>query len=336
MRRLTNDPFLRMSAAFGRDRLLVQAAGGNTSCKEDGLLWVKASGKPLSACGTPAGFVALDLECVRSRLADAREHEPDLTACKRDASSARHSIEASLHAVMPQRIVAHLHPVDPLSWLVREDAQGLLDERLDGLDWMWVGYSRPGVPLTRGIAAAIQQRAKAPSILMLRNHGVVAAADSVQEVVDLVDALCDRIRTAPRTARPATARAAELAGALGWSVAAEPVVHGLANDAVAFGLARAGPLYPDHIVFLGRFPAILDGGCTPAAAKDRPVHDYAIIEHHGVVVSPRLSASALEMLACQAEVLLRIPEHARVRVLSAEETAEIAGWEAEKYRQQMV
>jgi rhamnose utilization protein RhaD (predicted bifunctional aldolase and dehydrogenase) len=33
----------RVSAELGSNRLLVQAAGGNTSIKDDGVLWVKAS-----------------------------------------------------------------------------------------------------------------------------------------------------------------------------------------------------------------------------------------------------------------------------------------------------
>ena len=40
--------FRELSADLGRNPLLVQGAGGNTSIKEDGLLWVKASGTWLS------------------------------------------------------------------------------------------------------------------------------------------------------------------------------------------------------------------------------------------------------------------------------------------------
>ena len=34
----------RLSARIGADPLLVQAAGGNTSLKQNGVLWIKASG----------------------------------------------------------------------------------------------------------------------------------------------------------------------------------------------------------------------------------------------------------------------------------------------------
>lgn len=34
----------QLSAHIGADSLLVQAAGGNTSLKQDGVMWIKASG----------------------------------------------------------------------------------------------------------------------------------------------------------------------------------------------------------------------------------------------------------------------------------------------------
>ena len=38
-------PLLRLSSKLGRNLDLVQAGGGNTSLKDNGTLWVKASGK---------------------------------------------------------------------------------------------------------------------------------------------------------------------------------------------------------------------------------------------------------------------------------------------------
>ena len=51
----------QLSARIGADPLLVQGAGGNTSVKEGGVLWIKASGKWLSGAArghmfVPVGF----------------------------------------------------------------------------------------------------------------------------------------------------------------------------------------------------------------------------------------------------------------------------------------
>ncbi len=50
----------RLSARVGADPLLVQAAGGNTSLKHNGLMWIKASGTWLRDAVARDIFVAVD------------------------------------------------------------------------------------------------------------------------------------------------------------------------------------------------------------------------------------------------------------------------------------
>ncbi len=46
------DAFLALSKEIGCDILKTQGAGGNTSFKRDGVMWVKASGTWLAHAGT--------------------------------------------------------------------------------------------------------------------------------------------------------------------------------------------------------------------------------------------------------------------------------------------
>jgi rhamnose utilization protein RhaD (predicted bifunctional aldolase and dehydrogenase) len=55
----------------------------------------------------------------------------------------------------------------------------------------------------------------------------------------------------------------------------------------------------------------------------------------GVLVRRDISAGAAAMARCFADVAARIPEGARLRYLTAEENAELLGWDAEKYRQEL-
>ena len=50
----------QLSARIGADPLLVQAAGGNTSIKQDGVMWIKASGTRLKEASSKNIFVPLD------------------------------------------------------------------------------------------------------------------------------------------------------------------------------------------------------------------------------------------------------------------------------------
>ncbi len=57
---------LDLSARIGRDPLLVQASGGNTSIKLNGTLWIKASGKWLANADKEEILVPVRLaECLR-------------------------------------------------------------------------------------------------------------------------------------------------------------------------------------------------------------------------------------------------------------------------------
>ena len=58
-----------LSARAGADPLLVQAAGGNTSLKDNGIMWIKASGTWLKDAETRDIFVAVDHQAILTALA---------------------------------------------------------------------------------------------------------------------------------------------------------------------------------------------------------------------------------------------------------------------------
>src|SRR5215472_5307604 len=59
------------------------------------------------------------------------------------------SIETFMHAVVPHRVVVHVHSVNTIAWAVREDAESELAQRLSGLRWHWIPYVSSGRPLAR-------------------------------------------------------------------------------------------------------------------------------------------------------------------------------------------
>jgi rhamnose utilization protein RhaD (predicted bifunctional aldolase and dehydrogenase) len=130
------------SAILGKDINLVQGAGGNTSLKLDGSLWIKASGKWLSHARDEAVFTAVPLDILRTALAG--ESQFDMSSLPLDASGLRPSIETSLHALMPHNVVAHVHSVNAIAWAVRKDAEESLGRVLQGINWQWIPYRRPG------------------------------------------------------------------------------------------------------------------------------------------------------------------------------------------------
>lgn len=328
------EAFVALSARLGAEPLLVQAAGGNTSFKSDGVLWVKASGKLLRSATTEPTFVPVDLAGVRTGI--ERDEADPTTGRVLGDTALRPSIETTLHALLPQRIVLHLHSVNALAFEVRADGRERVAERLAGLPWAWVDYCRPGLPLTRAVREAA---ADDVSVLALGNHGIVVGADDCAAAEALVHEVERRLESPARAVRAAEpARRADLAFIAGYRCTSDPVIDALATDAACLMHARGGVLYPDHVVFLGaRACVVASPAAVPAAiARYRDHYDVSpaciLVEGSGVVVAAGAPAAVEEMLRCQADVLLRVPEGTRLRFLSAEEVGELLNWDAEKFR----
>ena len=118
-----------VSARVGRDMSLVQGAGGNTSVKEGDVLWVKASGAWLSEADKRDIFVPVDLPGALRALGQGIEKMPVADPTAR----LRPSIETSLHALLPHRVVLHVHAVNTIAWASCLDVDQEIARRLDEL-----------------------------------------------------------------------------------------------------------------------------------------------------------------------------------------------------------
>jgi rhamnose utilization protein RhaD (predicted bifunctional aldolase and dehydrogenase) len=329
----------RMSARVGCNIHLVQGAGGNSSVKVDDVLWVKASGAWLSDAEAKDIFVPVQLSGARAALAAREERMPVATGFA--DTGLRASIETSLHALMPHRVVLHVHAVNTIAWGAREDAQDELARRLDGLAWRQLPYRRPGLPLSQAVAeSAAKGRA---DVLILGNHGLLVGAETCDGAEALIGEVERRLELAPRAA-PAGDRAAlqRLCAGTGYRPAKEGICHELATEPHNLSVATAGSLYPDHVVFLGPALPTIRAGETVAAATARVVAAGApppvalLAPGTGAVVRNDIGPGAEAMLICLGLVVARLPEAATVKYLPAAEEHALLNWDAERYRQQMM
>ncbi|HMQ58346.1 MAG TPA: class II aldolase/adducin family protein [Rhizobiaceae bacterium] len=328
-----------LSARVGADPLLVQAAGGNTSVKDDGVLWIKASGTWLMQAETGSIFVPVAMAPLMDALAgggSAAEKAQDFVIAERNPGGLRPSIETTMHSVLPQRIVVHVHCVNTIALAVRRDAETLLAQRLEGLNWAFVPYARPGLPLTRAIEARLRPGV---DVLVLGNHGLVVAAESVEAAEPLLVDVCARLDAPARIAPPADVVALERRiGGAGYVIGAGDA-QGVATDLASLGLARQGSLYPDHVIFLGAGLVVAGKSETAADIEARhrdaglPPPAMIACPGEGVLMRGDASASAHAMARCLADVAARIPPGAAVNTLNEVQDAELLNWDAEKYRQ---
>lgn len=328
-------------ARIGADRLLVQGAGGNVSWKDDaGGLWVKASGTWLAdALRTPL-FVQTSLASVRAAIragSDVIEGS--------DPAGLRPSIETMLHALLPQRVVVHLHAVDVLASLVRREGAGEQERLLHGFGWPYgfVRYARPGPELAAQVAQTLEARPEA-QLLLLESHGIALGGATLQEIDAMLAELCRRFAPAGLH-RPDCPDRANAPIAVGNGIALEPVVdgagdfHSLACDERWLRrLQEDWALYPDHLVFLGRRPSIhASVGDAVAACRDGRILPGLpqFIAGAGTFSISRLSPARLAQLRCYQDVLARQSADTLLASLPEHEVDQLLDWEAERYRQSL-
>ena len=65
------------------------------------------------------------------------------------------SIETCLHAILPHRVVIHVHCVNTIAGAIRQDAPDYFAKRLHGFPWAYVPYTKPGANLAaKGLEAS--------------------------------------------------------------------------------------------------------------------------------------------------------------------------------------
>ncbi len=149
------DSVLEYCTLIGADPMLVQGAGGNVSWKDGDTLWVKASGTWLADARTKEIFVPVDFSDLKAMVKAG--NFTAMPKLKTD-SQLRPSIETLLHALMPQRVVVHVHAIEALVHLVRYNPWHEISQKLKtDFNWEIVSYQKPGADLARAVKLAIEE-----------------------------------------------------------------------------------------------------------------------------------------------------------------------------------
>jgi rhamnose utilization protein RhaD (predicted bifunctional aldolase and dehydrogenase) len=246
-------------------------------------------------------------------------------------------VETAMHAVLPHRVVIHVHSVRTISWSVQLDPENALAERLDSLRWEWIPYIHPGWPLARKIQERLPSR---PDVLILGNHGLVVGADDCDSAESLLREVERRlhIEVSVRLEPPDAAALERLTEGTEWRIADDPEVHALGTNRTLCDLASQGTMYPDHCVYLGPAAAVLRDGesVNDALVRYQQRYDYQpavlLVPGTGVLISNRLTLSGAQLLICLKRVVERIAPEQGVHYLEDIDVARLMNWDAEKYR----
>ncbi|TRY19649.1 class II aldolase [Tessaracoccus rhinocerotis] len=359
-----HEQLIRLSNHYGSQVEHARAGGGNASVKHDGVLHIKPSGTTLAAL-RDEDLVPLRIDVLLEALASDAPVEGDPVMAAASAArigepgGRRPSVEILFHALMPEALVLHLHPLVANAVTCNRHGRRLA-EKLFADDVVWVDYIDPGVPLARGIAAARREHEErtgrpAPAITLLGNHGIIVAGDSYDEVAERIDHLTrtisDAIEAAP-TSRSApaalTVDVEAVANALREATGAEAVASASddfvrSNAVLGAGPVCHGPLIPDQIVYAGSLPAHLPDDASGVAAtveRFRSEHGRAPVTCvvpgqavFAVGASQKAARNALDTFLDALRVARDADRLGEVRVMDERERHFIENWEAEAYRQ---
>lgn len=322
-------------SSIGTDALLVQGAGGNISWKEKNTLWIKASGTWLAHAKHNSIFVPIELPAMVEAIQAQQFNYLPLT------QGLRPSIETMLHALMPQKVVLHLHPVEVLAHLIREDYEETLQRLLlSSIKWVTVDYHKPGPLLAEAVYEAMKGKLEV-NVVFLRNHGVVIGGETIEEVDQLLRiilvSLTGPVRAAIDIKKPDAL--IELTRERTYKPIKEMRLHQLAQDPLLYAqVQQAWALYPDHVVFLGSHAYCFSGieALRDIFTDDPDLYPPVIfIQNLGVWVRSDFSLTQLEQLQCYYEVLIRQPSNEQLSNLGPTQIYELINWEAEHYRKKL-
>lgn len=325
-----------LTAKIGSNPLLAQGAGGNSSEKIGNICWVKASGKWMLQALEQEIFVPLDTVEVQNAVAVASKDTFDIEISTFVPTELKPSIEATLHAVLNQRVVVHVHSINAIVHSITTNRRKQLVDVLHGLNWRFIPYRRPGLPLTLEV---LREPFYAKElVLILENHGLVVAADDCNKASRLLEDVENRLKIFPRKAAKVQKFNLKNITVKGWHLTKINALNELAVDPLSFEIIQKRIFFPDQVVFLGdSIPAVknvqelselLRG--LKISGKRRPC---ILIENEGSLLRDDIKDVEVETLKAVSEVVMRLEEVSDISSLSRLQIETLMNWDAEKYRQ---
>ncbi len=367
-----------VSRWYGQKKEFVIAGGGNTSFKDEKHLWIKASGINLGNIDE-SGFCVLD----RPKLNDITKQQFSEDSTMREeqvknallnarvdpASGLRPSVETSLHNLFSYRFVVHTHMtlVNGLmcSNLAKEKTLEIFGEEV-----LFVPYSDPGYVLFTIIAEEIRRYnekfGRDPQIVLIQNHGIFVAANSIDEIHGLYAGVESNLKSTfeifPEAKEiPVSAKFNEVLPAVRMLLSEEKLkvctafnsswIQRFIKDRASFDAGIAKPFNPDQMVYCGPEYLFVENNTsaeTITVEAETKIADFKtrkgtppkviFIQNEGVIVAEDSPAS-VQYLQDIVNDFCRIGTFAEnfggPHPLTPEQTAFIESWEVEHYRKKV-
>ena len=325
---------IEITEKVGNDINLVQGPGGNISYKNDGFMYIKASGTKMSDVKKRNIFVKTD----HIKIIKGIENE-DKDLKKKywvDNDSIRPSIETSMHALMPHKCVLHVHCVNTLSWVVQENYQNKISFLLKGENWSSIPYIKPGISLSKEIKKIIDT--KNSDIILLSNHGIVVGAETPSEVYAITKGISEKLyQKELKKTKISLNDFDKYLSFKKYKLPKYEYVHNIAFSNRHSIIAANGDLFPDQIVFLKNGIKIIESisDLESLLTLSNEEHPVILIPNQGLLVPNNFKEVNEITLFGLTMIISRIPQNSTIKYLTKKDRSELLNWDLEKLRQKM-
>ena len=109
------------------------------------------------------------------------------------------------------------------------------------------------------------------------------------------------------------------------------------NRDLFYILKNSWALFPDHVVFLGEKPLIINNINELQDIDEDILSSYCFIfiNRVGVLQNVNVTSAQVEQLSCYYDVISNIDPKLKLKTLSKNEISELLNWDAEVYRQNL-
>ncbi len=368
---------IEISRFYGQKKEYVIAGGGNTSYKNDKQLWIKASGVSLGEIDEN-GFCILDRKKLNeipnqqfSADATMREEEVKnalLNSRVNPESGLRPSVETSLHNLFETSFVVHTHST-LVNGLMCSNQAAEKTLEIFGEEILFIPNTNAGYTLFVVVSNEIEKYKakfnKEPQIVLLQNHGIFVAANSIEEIkliyTDVKEKLIGALNNFPEQKEiPVSEKITEVLPAVKMLLSGEKLkvasavnsswISNYISDKTAFEKGIEKPFTPDQMVYcLSEYLFIEDGTAeriideikikiADFKSQKGVVPKIIFIQNEGVIVAED-SAVSVEYLKdmvndfCQIASLTE--NFGGPSPLTPDDINFIENWEVENYRKKI-
>jgi FMN phosphatase YigB (HAD superfamily)/ribulose-5-phosphate 4-epimerase/fuculose-1-phosphate aldolase len=174
--------FRELSRFCGERFDLVQAGGGNISCKVDDWMFIKASGYHLTNVTTCSGYSIINNKQLLNDIQNNNSNNVLKQVTEYTlVNKVRPSIETFMHSIL-KKYTVHLHPLQTNRILISSSAEKLVKE-LFPQESLFIPYLTPGIK----VCYEIKSKYNNEKIIFLKNHGIIITSDFYEEIYFLLE-----------------------------------------------------------------------------------------------------------------------------------------------------